>query len=146
MDLSKDFGTINHSLLLAKLEAYSFCMTSLKLMQSYLCNRFQRTCVNGSLSDWKEFKTRVPQGSKLGPLLFNIFLNYIFYFISNGNLCNQADDNTLYCIGKSLNMVKKNLKVNFLIIQKWFYKNHMVLNPGKCHYLVLGNSDQTQIQ
>ena len=88
MDLSKAFDTINHSLLLAKLEAYGFSMTSLKLMQSYLCNRFQRTCVNGSLSDWKEFKTRVPQGSKLGPLLFNIFLNYIFYFISNGNLCN----------------------------------------------------------
>ena len=47
--------------------------------------------------------------------------------------------NTLYSIGKSLNMVKENLKVNFLIMQKWFYENHMVLNPGKCHYLVLGN-------
>ena len=36
-------------------------------------------------------------------------------------------------------MVKENLKINFLIMQKWFYENHMVLNPGKCHYLVLGN-------
>ena len=114
-------------------------MASLKLMQSYLCNRFQRTSVNASFSHWKEIETGVPQGSILGSLLFNIFLNDIFYFINNGNLCNYADDNTLYSIGKSLNMVKENLKINFLIMQKWFYENHMVLNPGKCHYLVLGN-------
>ena len=85
--------------------------------------------------DWKEFETGFPQGS----ILFNIFFNDIFYFINNGNLCNYADDNTLYSIGKCLNMVKQNLKINFLIMQKWFYENHMVLKPGKCHYLVLGN-------
>ena len=139
MDLSKAFGTINHSLLLAKLEAYGFFMTSPKLMQSYLCNRFQKTSVNASFSGWKEIETGVPQGSILGPLLFYIFLNDIFYFINNGNLCNYADDNTLYSIRKNLNMVKENLKINVLIMQKWFYENHMVLNPGKCHYLVVGN-------
>ena len=96
MDLSKAFDTINHSLLLAKLEAYGFSMTSLKLMQSYLCNRFQRTSVNASFSDWKEVETGVPQGSIPGPLLFNIFSSDIFYFINNGNLSNYADDNTLW--------------------------------------------------
>ena len=146
MDLSKAFDTINHSLLLAKVEAYGFSMTSLKLKQSYLCNRFQRTSVNASFSDWKEIETGVPQRSILGPLLFNIFLNDIFYFINNGNLCNYTDDNTLYSIGKSLNMVKENLKINFLIMQKLFYENHMVLNPGKYHYLVLANrSDSDKI-
>ena len=138
-DLSKAFDTINHSLLLTKLEAYGFSMTSLKLMQNYLCNQFQRTSVNASFSDWKEIETGVLQGSVLRPLLFNIFLNDIFYFINNGNLCNYADDNILYSIGKSLNMVKENLKINFLIMREWFYENHMVLNPWKCHYLVLGN-------
>ena len=145
MDLSKAFDTINHSLLLAKLEAYGFSMTFLKLMKSYLCNRFERTSVNTSFSDWKEIETGVPQGSVLGPLLFNTFLNDIFCFINNGNLWNYADDNTLYSIGKSLNMVKENLKINFLIMQKWFYENHMVLNPGKCHYLVLGNRSNSDI-
>ena len=51
---------------------------------------------------------------------------------------------TFATIGKCLNMVKENLKINFLIMQKWFYENHMVLNPRKCHYLILGdrsNSD-----
>ena len=139
MDLSKAFDTINHSLLPPKVEAYSFSMTFLKLMQSYLCNRFQRTSVNASFSDWKEIETGVPQGSILGPLLFNIFINDIFYFINNGNFCNSADINTLYSIEKSLNMVKKNIKINFLIMQNWFYENQMVLNSGKCHYLVPGN-------
>ena len=95
MGLSKAFDTINHSSLLAKLKAYGFSIASLKLMQSYLCNRFQRTSVNASLSEWKEIETEVPQGSILGPLLFNIFLNDLFYFINNGNLCNYTDDNTL---------------------------------------------------
>ena len=45
----------------------------------------------------------------------------------------------IHFTGKSLNMVKENLKINFLIMQKWFYENHMALNPGKCHYLVLRN-------
>ena len=126
MDLSKAFDTINHSLFLAKIEAHGFSMTSLKLMQSYLCNLFQRTSVNASFGDWKEIETGVPQGSLLEPSLFNISLNDIFYFINKGNLCNYADDNTLYSIGKSLNMVKEYLKTNFLIIQKWFHENHMV--------------------
>ena len=86
----------------------------------------------------------IGQRSIPGPLLFNIFLNDIFYFISNGNHSNYADDNMLYSIGKNLNVAKKNLKINFFIMQKWFYENHMVLNPGKSQYLVLGkrsNSD-----
>ena len=116
MDLSKGFGTINHSLILDKLEAYGFSMASLKLLPSYLCNRFQRTSVNASVSDWKEIKTRIPRGSILGPLLLNIFLNDIFYFINNDNLCNYADDNTLSSVGKKLNMVKETLKTNFLIM------------------------------
>ena len=123
MDLSKTFETINPSLLLAKLEAYGFSMASLKLMQSYLCNRFQKISVNASFSDWKEIETGVPQGSILGPLLFNIFLSDISYFINNGNLCNYADDITFYSIEKNLNMVKENLKISFLIMQKWFYEN-----------------------
>ena len=55
-----------------------------------------------------------------------------------------ADDNKVYSIGKNLTTIKENLKINFVIMQKWFYENHTVLNPGKCHYLVLrkrSNSD-----
>ena len=86
MDLSKPFDTINHILLLAKLDAYGFFRTSLKLMQNYLCNRQQRISINGSFSDWTDVIAAFPQGSILGPLLFHIFLNDIFMFISKCNL------------------------------------------------------------
>ena len=106
MDLSKAFDTINHSLLLAKLKAYGFSNQALRLLQSYLCNRFQRSIINGSFSSWNEVITGVHQGSVLGPLLFNIFLNDIFLFISKCQLCNYADDNTLYKSGKNMQKLK----------------------------------------
>ena len=70
MDLSKAFDTINHELLIAKLEAYGFGNKSLKLLHSYLSNRWQRTKVNTSFSSWTELILGVPQGSVLGHLLF----------------------------------------------------------------------------
>ena len=95
MDLSKAFDTINHSLLLAKLKAYGFSNQVLSWLQSYLCNRFQTSIIKGSVSMWNEVITGAPQGSILGSLLFNIFLNDIFLFMSKRQLCNYADDNTL---------------------------------------------------
>ena len=125
MDLTNTFDTINHSLLLAKLDAYGFSRTSLKLMQNYLCNRQQRISINGLFSDWTEAITGVPQGSILGPLLFNILLNYIFMFISKCNLRNYADGNTLYSTGKDLNRITRNIEMEFMILHQWFHGNHM---------------------
>ena len=144
MDCSKVFDTINHSLLLSKLKAYGFSNQALRLLQSYFCNRFQRSIINGSFSGWNEVITGVPQGSILGPLLFNVFLNVIFLFISKCQLCNYADDNTLYKSGKNMQKIKDNLEMDFMILQNWFHKNHMVLNPGKCHYIVIGDDDPNQ--
>ena len=144
MDLSKAFDTINHSLLLAKLKAYGFSNQALRLLQSYLCNRFQRSIINGSFSSWNEVITGVPQGSILGPLLFSIFLNDIFLFISKCQLCNYADGNTLYKSGKNMQKIKNDLEMDFMILHKWFHENHMVLNPDKCHFIVIGDDDPNQ--
>ena len=77
MDLSKASDTINYSLLLAKLKEDGIFDQALSLLQSYRCNRFQRSIINGSFSNWNEVITEVLHGFILGPLLFNIFLNYI---------------------------------------------------------------------
>ena len=90
MDVSKTFDTINHSLPLTKLEANRFLLTSLKIMQSYLCKRFQRTTINGSFSKLTKIITRTPQVFILGRLLFKIFL-MIFFFSKNSKLFNLKE-------------------------------------------------------
>ena len=144
MDLSKAFDTLNHNLLIAKLGAYGFETEALNYMSNYLTNRKQRVRINSSFSSWENIIAGVPQGSILGPLLFNIFLNDLFLFASSSKLSNYADDNTLYASGHNLEAVKKELLNDFSIVTEWFYENHMVLNAGKCHFMCLGKNTENE--
>ena len=72
-DLSKAFDCLDHELLIVKLNAYGFSLTALKLVYNYLSNRKQRSKINSAYSSLLEILFGVPQGSILGPLLFNIF-------------------------------------------------------------------------
>ena len=85
----------------------------------------------------------VHQGSILGPLFFNIFLNNIFLFIPKCQLCNYADDNILYKSGKNMRKIKNDLEMDFMILHKWFHDNYVVINPGKYHYIVIGDDGPT---
>ena len=69
-DLSKAFDCLSHELIIAKLNAYGFSLSALKLMQSYLSERKQRTKVNQAYSSWEEIPFGVPQGCTLGPIFF----------------------------------------------------------------------------
>ena len=66
----------------------------------------------------------------------------IYFFIDNIYLCNYADNNTFYAIRKNLDKLKLDLQSNFLISQKWFYENQMILKPVNCHYMLLGSHAQ----
>ena len=139
MDLSKAFDCLNHELLIAKLSAYGFSPNALQLVHSYLSERKQRAKVNGSFSTWRETMIGVPQGSVLGPLLFNIYLNDLFMFVKDAQICNYADDTTIYACDGNIEGVIATLESDALKIAEWFPNNCMNLNEDKCHLMVFGD-------
>ena len=143
-DLSKAFDCLSHELLIAKLEAYGFDKSALKFIYDYLRNRKQRTKVNGLYSSWKDLKCGVPQGSILGPLLFNIFINDIFYFVDKAKIANYADDNSIYITTDNVESLLKLLEIETSAVLSWFKMNEMKSNDDKC-YLMVPNANITYV-
>ena len=131
MELSKTYVCLPHNLIIAKFEAYGLCKNSLKLLLDYLEGRKQRVRIGSSCSFWSDVKRGVPQGSVLGPLLFNVLINDLFMFIENCEICNFADDNTLYSGRVELSSILDNLKHDTKTILKWLRINLLKVNPGK---------------
>ena len=143
-DLSKAFDCLNHELLIAKLATYGFSESSLQLLYSYLSERKQRTRINNSFSSEETLTTGVPQGSILGPLLFNIFINDIFLYVPELNIANYADDTTPYTTEKSINSLLQKLEENSSKVMEWFRYNYMKPNSEKNH-LIVTNCDEACI-
>ena len=122
MDLSKAFDTINHKLLIAKLQAYGFGIHSLEILSDYLSDRWQRTKINSTFSTSSSLLCGMAQGGKLGPKFFNIYLNDMFYEFVNTEVCNIADDTTPFACGMELRDVIKRLENNISSVVQilWF--------------------------
>ena len=146
IDLSKAFDCINHDLLITKLAAYGLGWDDLKLIKSCLSKRKQRVKINSSYSSWRDVMIGVPQGSVLGPLLFNVFINDIFFFVNNTKICNYADDTTIYACNSDLNAIINRLEIgSAAVLAKWFSENYMKLNEDKCHLMIFGNKSKDPV-
>ena len=139
MDLSKAYDCLPHDLLIAKLSAYGFedCATS--LISDYLSKRYQRVKIGSVFSSYLEILRGVPQGSILGPILFNIFINDLIFFIQETEVCNFSNDTTIYSCSLNYEEVAHKLSIDTYIVLNWFKVNSMAANPGKFQILFLGS-------
>ena len=138
MDLSKAFDCLPRNLLLAKLQAYGVSQDAVKLIESYLSDRSQQIRMGSNTSDWENLTKGVPQGSILGPLLFNVFINDILYIVEKCLLYNYADDNTLAYIHKKIEILHQVLVKESLSLIQWFENNLMKANPDKFQAICVG--------
>ena len=145
MDLSQAFDCLPHDLLIEKLQAYGLVPDAASLLSSYLSDRVQQVRLGSHTSTLEKIMTGVPQGSILGPLLFNVFINDIFYFVKQAVICNCADDNTLSFIHNNLVVLKKILEEGSCILIDWFFKNFMKANPTKFQAICIGKNAHENI-
>ena len=131
MDLSKAFDWISNDFIIAKLVAYDFDDTALQLIFSYLKNRKQCVRINKTYRNFDNIITGVPQGSIVGPFLFEFLINNLFSFIESSLTHNFADDNTLSAWANIISDLINKLESDSDIAIEWFKKNKKIVNPDK---------------
>ena len=143
LDLSKAFDCVPHELLLAKLKAYGVAEHGVALLRNYLSGRSQRVKVGDQFSSWLPVIKGVPQGSVLGPLFFNVFMNDLFYFLKEVCINAYADDEQIYASDKDPVKLEMKLQCQLLEADQWFGMNGMITNPDKYQAMILGNTNYT---
>ena len=135
VDFSKAFDTVNHSILLRKLDHHGIRGVPLELFKSYLSNRKQYTCVNGSKSQELLIEIGVPQGSVLGPLLFLLYINDLPY--ASVLLTKLfADDTCLVFSAKTIDQLQIVINSEMLKIHNWMVSNKLSINYSKTKYML----------
>eukprot|EP00732_Lithocolla_globosa_P001079 Lithocolla_globosa_v1_NODE_479_length_3945_cov_27.737018.p2 type:complete len:374 gc:universal NODE_479_length_3945_cov_27.737018:2311-3432(+) len=140
IDLSKAFDTVNHNILLSKLELYGIGGFAQKLICSYLTNRTQVVTIDGISSDPMEITCGVPQGSILGPLFFILYINDLPQALHHSNPLMFADDTTILTLNKDIHELRKLSQQDLNSLSIWCKLNLLTINYSKTAYLLLSSA------
>ena len=135
LDFAKAFDTVNHEILISKLDHYGISGLSNNLFKSYLSNRTQQTEINGTLSDVGTIRHGVPQGSVLGPLLFLLYINDISESSKILKFYLFADDTTVFYSDKTNPDTENLLNRELSKVSDWLSANKLSLNVKKSNFL-----------
>lgn len=135
LDLTKAFDTINHSILLAKLETYGFRGKSFDLIKSYLTGRTQSVKIDSITSNSLVVQCGVPQGTILGPLFFILYINDLFHQVDNVDIISYADDTALFVQSDSWCNARLKMEQCLQTLNAWFKYNKLVINPKKSKFM-----------
>ena len=136
LDYSKAFDTVDHEILLLKLNRYGIRGTANKLIRHYLSKRLQYTMFNNVCSEKKLIKCGVPQGSILGPLLFILYINDLHYSTKDSTLILFADDSSVFIQGDNMRDISNKMNRELASIYKWTNSNKLSLNVNKTYCMV----------
>ena len=146
IDLKKAFDTVDHCILLEKLEMCGFDQPTLKWFKSYFEGRRQFTSINGYKSDEREITCGVPQGSLLGPLLFTLFVNDMPNNVQFCELALYDDDTCLFTSSTDPGEIERKLNEDILSLSKWLKDNKLMVNSKKCEVMFIGTHQRLKIK
>ena len=144
IDLQKAFDTVNHSILVDKLNHYGIRGIASNWFKSYLKNRMQFVSINGFDSEAAFVAHGVPQGSVLGPLLFLIYINDLHKSIRFSSVYHFADDTNLLNISDSLKRCQKQINLDLKALYKWLLANKISLNCSKTELIIFKKAGSLQ--
>jgi hypothetical protein len=136
LDLTKAFDTVNHNILIKKLESYGIRGIPLSWFKDYLSGRQQQVKCNGITSSWKSIKFGVPQGSILGPLLFLIYINDLPNVSPILHFVLFADDSNIFLSHKSYEELFRILNEELVLVSDWFKASKLSLNLTKTNFIL----------
>ena len=139
VNISKAFDSLNHKVLLHKLEHLGLSERSLRLFRSYLAHRQQSVSINGELSEPHTITLSVPQGSILGPLLFNVYINSLPNAVKETRMILYADDAVLFCDASTRQELQIALEREFTEISNWYTDNRLTINVKKTKFMLAGS-------